>query len=583
MILKKATISFLTAIILLATSSACASGSADETEYFGAGDQVGMTVNMEKAPQYIAAEKATALARKAEFPDSALESDQWNMSVDGEKNYVSIFLGENGSFVSGEQTDAVTVDNETNTVKITKAGYYQFIGSTERGNIIVDCEGNVRVILDGVSIKGKDGATIRFYGYGQKVLTLAENKSNFVYAPGAKPSNGASDDVPACAIYSESDLTVNGDGSGSFIGNNEGAIVCRSTLKIKSASVEIKSKSDAVTANNAVFKNATVAIESTAGTAVTAKRRDMLVKEGFVVVSDASVRAVSACDAIKATDLICVNGSTSVVSVCSGNGSSSVIYDEIYSRKGLNCDGCVCIMDGALYVDSLDDAIRAKEQTLLGGGFLSASTKKAAIFSDLTEFRGCIVEIARSGYGVKGCNVSVVDGLIKINANQIGINLSSAYGEYDDCALVMSGGSMDVFSRGEGIRISGKMLVNNGSLWCDSSLAADKPAVAADEGFRVDGGRVMLCAGSGMIQTPAIQSAQGSVAISFKNGLAANSTVSLKYDDVVLFSREMINKVGSLFFSCPNFSENYACSLEINGYRVRKFVVTQGFSEQGVA
>ena len=86
-----------------------------------------------------------------------------------------------------------------------------------------------------------------------------------------------------------------------------------------------------------------------------------------------------------------------------------------------------------------------------------------------------------------------------------------------------------------------------------------------------------------MIQTPANQSEQDSVTISFLNYVSANTTVSIKYDDVVLFSREMVNRVGSLFFSCPNFSRNYACSLELNGRVVRKFTVSQKFSELGVA
>ena len=147
----------------------------------------------------------------------------------------------------------------------------------------------------------------------------------------------------------------------------------------------------------------------------------------------------------------------------------------------------------------------------------------------------------------------------------------------------MKGGYVDVSTCGTCIKTDGKILVSGGSLWCDSSPAPSEPAVIANEGFRTDGGRVMIIAGLGMIQIPVKQSMQDSVTISFKRGISSHSTVSLKYDDVVLFSREVVNKVGSLFFTCPNFSRDYDCSLAINGSVVKKFRLSQTFTEKGVA
>lgn len=580
--LAKLTTAFIFVFAIFALSAACGK-TAPSSEYEGAGDRVGMTADMEIAPSYSATEKAETLARKAAFPDIPYENDQWQNYVNGSGNYTYVILGDYCSYVVGEAGENVIIDNSQNVITIAQPGYYRFVGTLSCGSIVAEADGNVRIILDGVRLTGKDGAPIRFYNKGQKVVTFAEEKENIVSAPASVSDSNQNRENPSCAIYSESELTLNGKGTGEINGKKERAIVCRSTLKIKTVELEIRSKTDAVTAMNVVIKNTSLVIDSTAGSAIIAERYGFLTKEGYVVISDSDVRAVSAFDAISATDLVYVTGSDSFLSICSGNGSSSVLYDEIYSRKGIVSDGCVCIEEGGVYIDSLDDSIKCSGETLLSGGFLTASTKKTAVNSVLTEIKGGRTEIARSSVGIKGCRLSLSDGSVKITSNENGINLSAINGNDSACALVMKGGYVDVSTCGTCIKTDGKILVSGGSLWCDSSPAPSEPAVIANEGFRTDGGRIMIIAGLGMIQTPVKQSMQDSVTISFKRGISSHSTVSLKYDDVVLFSREVVNKVGSLFFTCPNFSRDYDCSLAINGSVVKKFRLSQTFTEKGVA
>ena len=580
--LAKLTTAFIFVFAIFALSAACGK-TAPSSEYEGAGDRVGMTADMEISPSYSAAEKAETLARKANFPDIPYENDQWQDYVNGSGNYTYVILGDYCSYVVGEAGENVVIDNSQNVITIAQPGYYRFVGTLSCGSIVAEADGNVRIILDGVRLTGKDGAPIRFYNKGQKVVTFAEEKENIVSAPASVSDSNQNRENPSCAIYSESELTLNGKGTGEINGKKERAIVCRSTLKIKTVELEIRSKTDAVTAMNVVIKNTSLVIDSTAGSAIIAERYGFLTKEGYVVISDSDVRAVSAFDAISATDLVYVTGSDSFLSICSGNGSSSVLYDEIYSRKGIVSDGCVCIEEGGVYIDSLDDSIKCSGETLLSGGFLTASTKKTAVNSVLTEIKGGRTEIARSSVGIKGCRLSLSDGSVKITSNENGINLSAINGNDSVCALVMKGAYVDVSTCGTCIKTDGKILVSGGSLWCDSSPAPSEPAVIANEGFRTDGGRIMIIAGLGMIQTPVKQSMQDSVTISFKRGISSHSTVSLKYDDVVLFSREVVNKVGSLFFTCPNFSRDYDCSLAINGSVVKKFRLSQTFTEKGVA
>lgn len=580
--LARLTTAFIFALTVFALSSAC-DKTVQNSEYDGAGDLVGMTVDMDVAPSYLPADKAEALARKADFPDVPYENDQWENYVGGVVNYSYVILCDYCSYVVGDAGENIVIDNSHNVITIKQPGYYRFTGTLSGGSIVSEVDGNVRIILDGANLTGKGGAPIRFYNNGQKVITFAEDSENIVSAPSSVIDSNQNSINPSCAIYSESELTLNGTGSGEIIGKNEGAIACRSTLKIKTAKLEVRSKADAITAMNVVIKNTSLVVDSTAGSAIIAERYGFLTKEGFVVISDADVRVISAFDAINATDLVYVTGSKSLLNICSGNGSSSTLYDEIYSRKGIVSDGYVCVEEGSVYIDSLDDSLKCSGETLLSGGFLTASTKKAAINSVLAEIKGGRTEIARSSVGIKGCRLSIADGSVKVTSSENGINLSVGNGNDNEYALVMHGGYVDVSTCGTSVKTDGKMLVSGGSLWCDSSLAPEAPAVVANQGFKTDGGRIMIIAGLGMIQTPVKQSLQDSVTISFKHGISSHTTVSLKYDDVVLFSREVVNRAGSLFFTCPNFSRDYDCSLVVNGSVVKKFRLSQTFTEKGVA
>ena len=225
--LAKLTTAFIFVFAIFALSAACGK-TAPSSEYEGAGDRVGMTADMEISPSYSAAEKAETLARKADFPDIPYENDQWQNYVNGSGNYTYVILGDYCSYVVGEAGENVIIDNSQNVITIAQPGYYRFVGTLSCGSIVAEADGNVRIILDGVRLTGKDGAPIRFYNKGQKVVTFAEEKENIVSAPASVSDSNQNRENPSCAIYSESELTLNGKGTGEINGKKERAIVCRS-------------------------------------------------------------------------------------------------------------------------------------------------------------------------------------------------------------------------------------------------------------------------------------------------------------------------------------------------------------------
>ena len=159
--LAKLTTAFIFVFAIFALSAACGK-TAPSSEYEGAGDRIGMTADMEIAPSYSAAEKAETLARKATFPDIPYENDQWQNYVNGSGNYTYVILGDYCSYVVGEAGENVIIDNSQNVITIAQPGYYRFVGTLSCGSIVAEADGNVRIILDGVRLTGKDGAPFAF-------------------------------------------------------------------------------------------------------------------------------------------------------------------------------------------------------------------------------------------------------------------------------------------------------------------------------------------------------------------------------------------------------------------------------------
>ena len=85
-----------------------------------------------------------------------------------------------------------------------------------------------------------------------------------------------------------------------------------------------------------------------------------------------------------------------------------------------------------------------------------------------------------------------------------------------------------------------------GDLFVSGGEDGFSPAVKAEGGLKINGGKVMMTAPSGAIQTPAEQSEQPAAVVSFRKGVDAGSALALTGESEVLFSRELSADAGSV-------------------------------------
>lgn len=132
---------------------------------------------------------------------------------------------------------------------IRKAGTYLLRGKLAQGKLVISvCEDEVvHLILDGVEIRSVEGAAIYVENAAKVILTLQDGTENTL-------SDGPEydDEVKAC-VFSNSDLTINGNGFLAVYGYYADAVRCKDQLKLVDTRLYVKTKKNGIRGNDGVI------------------------------------------------------------------------------------------------------------------------------------------------------------------------------------------------------------------------------------------------------------------------------------------------------------------------------------------
>lgn len=151
------------------------------------------------------------------------------------------------------QPDGSKVLVEGNTVTLTEPGEYLLSGSLTDGMLVVDINGEGKVIvhLNNVSIHHENGPAVYIKNGDPRVtLSLADGSEN-VFSNGTK-LEFETDDEPNGVIFSRSDLTINGAGSLSVTAGAMDGIASKDDLKIEGGKLNIKAARHGLRGKDAV-------------------------------------------------------------------------------------------------------------------------------------------------------------------------------------------------------------------------------------------------------------------------------------------------------------------------------------------
>lgn len=189
-------------------------------------------------------------------------------------------------------------------VVINEAGEYLVSGSLSSGRIIVNVDDDevVHIILNGVYILSSEGPAIYVQSAQKVVISLVDGQVNTLVDGSVNDSYP----VATACIYSEADLTFNGNGTINVLGYFEDAIVSKGIIKILGGSFTVSSIDDGIRGRDGVYIQDGTFYIQTEGTGIKSTHATNESK-GFVEVCGGSFQIISGEHAISAVQKIEVN------------------------------------------------------------------------------------------------------------------------------------------------------------------------------------------------------------------------------------------------------------------------------------
>lgn len=217
------------------------------------------------------------------------------------------------------------------TLSITAEGTYVLSG-TLNGGILVTVQNTekVQLVLNGVTITNPVGPAIGITQADKVSLTLAAGTENTL-TDGTAYAAELDSRLSAC-IASRDDLSINGDGSLTVVGNYNNGIDTSNDLTIAGGTITVTAKNNALKGNDSVsiFDGTLTITKSDDGIKADTEDKD---DKGFIYIAGGTVSIAATDDALQAYRSVRIDGGT--ISLQSGG-------------KEINCGGVIWVEDGCV-------------------------------------------------------------------------------------------------------------------------------------------------------------------------------------------------------------------------------------------
>ena len=505
-------------------------------------------------------------------PDVSFEKDNEDMFTekDYDNNYdvnsvIHIKLN-NDSILC----DSSNVKTEGSICTIYKDGVYIITGSLSNGYIIIDSKNSKpHIILDNACISNDNFAGIYVKEAEKIFITLAADSYNKICNKDG--FNLIDENNVDAAIFSKSDLTINGDGNLEIISAGHG-IVSKDDLVITGGKYNISSVGHGISANDSVrLDNADINIESNKDGihAVNADDTNL----GYIYISNGNFN-------IKASDDgICSGSNIQIENGCFDIYTGSSYTTENTSLKAIKATSSILINNGNFKIDSYDDSIHSNLSVIINGGQFDISTNDDGIHADETlEITNGVINIVDSYEGLEALNVSISGGDIHICSSDDGINAAGGndvsgsnnpgmmgpggrpgrpgdnFGSTSNKGkILISGGMISIMAKGDGIDANGNLEISGGIVHVCGPTTGDT-AVLDYDGTGIISGGEFYGTGSRMMAQTLTSDNQGVISVSVgsinagiavvitdnSGNVVANVTPKLAYQIVIVSNSKII-------------------------------------------
>ncbi|HHW46813.1 MAG TPA: carbohydrate-binding domain-containing protein [Clostridiales bacterium] len=485
--------------------------------------------------------------------DSSDEAASWDTA---EQNHITL----NGGSIefSGEGASVAG-----NIVTITKTGTYLVSGKLNDGQIVVDTaeSDNVQLVLNNADISCSFSAPINIKNASKTVIVLANGSNNKVTDGNSYNFDPAG--VPNAAIFSKSNLTINGSGKLLVNANYRNGIESRDELKITGGNITVNSANHGLRGKDCVaIKNADVTINSKGDGIQSDNEKSS--EKGYVVIEGNNIRITSAEDGIQAQTSLAIKGGN--LTIVSGGGSSASPSD--ISTKGIKAEVDIIIENATINVDSSDDAIHCNSTLSINSGNLQLATADDAIHSNVSiDINGGNINITKSHEGLEGAVITINGGNIRIQSENDGINVSgqNLNGNVKNRTLIINDGYLYINAGDDGIDSNGTINIAGGTVIVNS-YGTESEAIDYSEGLKITGGFVVAAGYDTKSHKVETGSDQYSIRIKLPKLMTAGTVVhieSTNKEEIVTFVPA--NNFKSFFISSPKLKKGVTYSIYLDG------------------
>lgn len=385
-----------------------------------------------------------------------------------------------GSSIDAGQSGATVVGS---VATITKAGTYRITGTLTDGRIIVDTAdaGAVKLIFDGVNITSSNNSPVTILNAAAVVVTLETGTQNFL-TDGATYNNGAATE-PDAALFSKSDLTINGTGALNVDANFGDGIASKDNLVIQSGTILVDAVDDGFRGTDSITIQGGSITVTSAGDSVKST-------QGFVNVTGGTLNLTATKDGIQAETTLSIAGGGLTISAL-GRGLTSVgditvsagtlgIANSGAAGRGIDTDAIVSFTGGTTTV-ALSGATTL---TASGSGFNAAypTGVKADGSIGVSGTASVSVTGTTTATGARGLSA---DTGVTISAGNVTTNLAGGGAGY-----VNALGVRDAY-RSAGIAADTTIMVTGGTVNLTASGSAGR-GMTADGAITFAGGATTI-------------------------------------------------------------------------------------------
>lgn len=489
-----------------------------------------------------------------------------------------------------DESEATTIKDSEKAVKITAEGTYVVSGEHESITVSAPDTAKVRIILKNATVSNTSGPAIYIEKADKVFITAYKNTTNTL-SDGTSYTGDFKDTNIDGAIFSKTDLTLNGEGTLNITGNCKCGAVSKDDLIICGLNLTVKSTGCALEGKDCVkIKDAAITVSS-GGDGIRSTNTEKTNK-GFVYIETGNIDITSGSDGIQAaTVLKAANGNVKITAGGAadtkqnsgdrnmpGFGGKTQTTDDEESTKGLKAGSLIVIDEGSFEVSSKDDSFHSNGDIEINGGSFTAATGDDGFHADSNLIiNGGSITVSRSYEGLEGQKVTVTGGNIDITASDDGINAASPSvsgsstdgrpGNSDSNSLItISGGYILVNASGDGIDSNGNVAITGGTVLVSGPTDNGNAAFDYNGEATVSGGTVILCGSSGMAQGFSDKSEQASFMYTLDSSASAGSSVALTDEKGnVIASFIPAKQYNNIVITSPSLKNGSSYKLVIGG------------------